>query len=149
MKIPRILFVIILLCPIFSVFSQSFTDFFVIDEIAENYTQLQSEFGNQPNVFWTNGTAVNAVEQISNASRGMKIANLHIYAPTKPGALVFNSIAITPNDVDDVAELLKAWSNVVTKQVVIHSEVVFSGDEGSLLKQRLEEITGLVFTTQN
>ena len=149
MKISRILFVISLLCPFASSFSQSYKDFFVIDEIAENITELRSEFGHRPNVYWTDGTTVNAVEQISNAASGLQIENLHIYTPTKPGALVFSSIAITPDKVDEIAEILKAWSNVVTKQVVIHSDIVFTGDEGTLLKQRLEEITGLVFTAQN
>lgn len=149
MKTSRILFAIILLCPIISTFSQSYTDFFVIDEITKNHSQLQAEFDNRSNVYWTDGTTVNAVEQISNAARGLQIENLHIYAPTKPGALVFNSMAITSYNVDELADLLRTWSNVVTKQVVIHSEVVFTGDEGTLLKQRLEEITGLVFTTQN
>jgi len=148
MKISRTLFAIFLLCPFVSSFSQSYKDFFVIDEIAENITELHSEFGNQHNVYWTDGTIVNAVEQISIAASGLQIENLHIYAPTKPGALVFNSIAITPDNVDEIAELLRTWSNVVTNQVVIHSEVVFTGDEGTLLKQRLEEITGLTFTTQ-
>jgi hypothetical protein len=149
MKISRILFAILLCYPIFSAFSQSYTDFFVIDEISKNFSQLQAEYGNKANVYWTNGTNVNAVEQISNAAMGLQIENLHIYAPTKPGALVFNSIAITSYNVDEFADLLRAWSNVVTNQVVIHSEVVFTGDEGTLLKQRLEEITGLAFTTQN
>ena len=81
--------------------------------------------------------------------RGKQIENLHIYAPTKPGAIVFSSIAITSYDVEEAAEELKALSNFVGNSVVIHSEVVFNGDEGQLLKQKLEEITGLLFTTQN
>jgi len=149
MKMSKTIFAIILLCPIVSLFSQSYTDFIVIDEIADNMTELKAEFGNQPNVYWIDGTTVEAVAQISNAARGLQIENLHIYVPTKPGAIVFNSLAITSNNLDDLAEELKAWSNVVTKQVVIHSEVVFTEEEGALFKQRLEEITGLLFTTQN
>ncbi len=53
------------------------------------------------------------------------------------------------NDVDGVAEELKVLSNFVSKTVVIHSDHVFMGEEGQLLKQQLEEITGLLFTTQN
>ena len=148
MKISKTIFAIILMCPIVPAFSQSFSNFIVIDEIAENMTQLKSEFSDQANVYWTDGTALNAIEQISNAAKLLQIENLHIYVPTKPGAIVLSSIAITSDNVGDVAEHLTAWSNIVTNQVVIHSEVVFTGDEGNLLKQRLEEITGLVFTTQ-
>ena len=145
MKISKTIFAIIFMCPMVHAFSQSYSDFIVIDEIVENITQLKAEFDDQPN----DGTSLNAIKQISNAAEMLQIENLHIYVPTKPGAIVFNSIAITTINVDDLAEELKEWSNVVTNQVVIHSEVVFTGDEGNLLKQRLEEITGLVFTTQN
>lgn len=149
MKISKTIFAIILLCPIATVFSQSYTNFIVIDEIAENYNEVKAEFADQTNVYWTDGTSVDALEQISKAATGLQIENLHIYAATKPGAIVFNSIAITSRNVDEIAEELQEWSNVVTKQVVIHSEVVFTREEGALLKQRLEEITGLLFTTQN
>jgi len=149
MKISKIIFAIILLCLVVNAFSQVISDFIVIDEIADNMTQLQAEFKDQPNVYWTDGTTINALRQIAIASEGMQIENLHIYAPTKPGAIVFSSIAITSYDVEEVAEELKALSNFVSKSVVIHSEVVFNGEEGQLLKQKLEEITGLLFTTQN
>jgi len=149
MKISKIIFAIILLCPALSVFSQVVSDFIVIDEIADNMTQLKAEFKDQPNVYWTDGTTINALRQIAIASEGMQIENLHIYVPSKPGAIVFSSIAITSYDVEEVAEELKALSNFVGNSVVIHSEVVFNGEEGQLLKQKLEEITGLLFTTQN
>ena len=149
MKISKILLAIILLCPAMSIFSQVVSDFIVIDEIADNMTQLQAEFKDQPNVYWTDGTTINALGQIATASEGLQIENLHIYAPTKPGAIVFSSIAITSYDVEEVAEELKALSNFVDNSVVIHSERVFNGEEGQLLKQKLEEITGLLFTTQN
>jgi len=149
MKISKIIFAIILLCLVVNAFSQVISDFIVIDEIADNMTQLQAEFKDQPNVYWTDGTTINALRQIAIASEGIQIENLHIYAPTKPGAIVFSSIAITSYDVEEVAEELKALSNFVSKSVVIHSEVVFNGEEGQLLKQKLEEITGLLFTTQN
>jgi len=149
MKISKIIFVIILLCPVLSVFSQVVSDFIVIDEIADNMTQLKAEFRDQPNVYWTDGTTINALRQIAIASEGIQIENLHIYVPTKPGAIVFSSIAITSYDVEEVAEELKALSNFIGNSVVIHSEVVFNGEEGQLLKQKLEEITGLLFTTQN
>ena len=149
MKISKTIFAIIFMCPMVHAFSQSYSDFIVIDEIVENITQLKAEFDDQPNVYWTDGTSLHAIKQISNAAELLQIENLHIYVATKPGAIVFNSIAITTINVDDLAEELKEWSNVVANQVVIHSEVVFTGDEGNLLKQRLEEITGLVFTTQN
>jgi hypothetical protein len=149
MQISKAIFAIILLCPVLNVFSQSVSDFIVIDEIADNMTQLEAEFKEQPNVYWTDGNSVNALSQIAFACEGKQIENLHIYVPTKPGAIVFSSIAITSNDVGEVAEELKVLSNFVSKTVVIHSNHVFMGEKGQLLKQQLEEITGLLFTTQN
>lgn len=79
----------------------------------------------------------------------MQIEELHIYVLTKPGAIVFNSIAITINNIDDWSTDLEALSEKVSNQVVIHSDVVFTGEEGIELKERLEGPTGLVFTAQN
>jgi len=149
MKTSKIIFAIIFLYPALNSFSQVATDFIVIDEIADNMTQLEAEFKDQPNVYWTEGTTTNALRQIVIACEGMQIENLHIYTPTKPGAIAFSSIAITSYDVEEVAEELKALSNFVGNSVVIHSEGVFNGEEGQLLKQKLEEITGLLFTSQN
>jgi len=149
MKFSKTIFAFILLCPIGLAFSQSYTDYFVIDEIAQNYEELEAEYIGQTNVYWTDGNSINAIEQISNAANTVQVENLHIYVPTKPGAIVFSSIAITTLNIDELAEQLTTWSNVVGKQVVIHSDVVFTGAQGILLKQRLEEITGLAFTMQN
>ena len=149
MKSSKAIFVIMFMSSVALSFSQSYTDFIVVDEIADNYAQLETEFRGQPNVYWTDGSSLNTIAQISNASGALQIENLHIYVPTKPGAIVFSSIAITTTNIDEMEADLKVWSKVVTGNVVIHSEVVFTGDDGTLLKQRLEEITGLVFTTQN
>jgi hypothetical protein len=149
MKFSKTIFAIILLCPIGLAFSQSYTDYFVIDEIAQNYTQLEADYRGQENVFWTDGSSMNAIEQISKAASAIQVDNLHIHVATKPGAIVFSSIAITNHNIDELAEQLAAWSKVVNSQVLIYSEVVFTGAEGILLEQRLEEITGLDFTMQN
>lgn len=149
MKFLKPMLAVVLMSPAILAFSQSYSDFIVIDRIADNYAQLESEYSDQANVYWTDESSPNAIEQISNTASTLHIENLHIYAPTKPGAIVFNSIAITTHNLDELAEQLSEWSNLVTHQVVIHSEVVFAGDDGILLKQRLEEITGLVFTMQN
>jgi len=149
MKLFKPILAVILMCPATLSFSQTYSDFIVIDRIADNYAQLKTEFSGQANVYWTDGNSPNAIEQISNTASTLQIENLHIYAATKPGAIVFNSIAITTQNLDELAEQLSVWSNLVTHQVVIHSEVVFTGDEGILLKQRLEDITDLIFTMQN
>lgn len=149
MKISKLTFIAILMFAIANAYSQSNSVFIIIDEIAENVTQLKSEFSNHSNLFVTDGISPNAVKQVSNSMGNLQIDDLHIYVLTKPGAMVFNSIAVTADNVNDLSADLKAWSRNIANQVVIHSEVVFTGDEGILLKQRLEDITGLVFTTQH
>jgi hypothetical protein len=149
MNLSRLTLSAILMCWITVVFSQEYPVFIMVDEIAEELDQLKSEYNGQPHVYFINGFSPNAIEQFATAAENLHIGDLHIYAATKPGAIVFNSLAITPGSLPEVSPALKEWSRVVSNKVVIHSEVVFTEDEGILLKQRLEEITGLVFTTQN
>jgi len=148
MKDSKFTLITILFFTFFSAFSQSKSEFIIIDEIADNVEQLKSEFSDQSNVYVTDGIAPNALGQISNSVKTLQIEDLHIYVLTKPGAIVFNSIAITTNNLEEWSTDLEAWSGIVSDKVVIHSEVVFTGEEGTLLKQRLEDISGLVFTTQ-
>lgn len=149
MKNPRLIPLTILLLSVVNAFSQSNTEFIIIDEIAENAEQLKAEFANQSNVYITDGISPNALGQISNSIENLQIEDLHIYVLTKPGAIVFNSLAVTLNNMDDWSTDLQALSSYVTNKVIIHSELVFSGEEGILLKERLEEITGLAFITEN
>ncbi len=149
MNLSRLALSFILLFSLASAYSQDYKTFIVIDEITEDLDQLKSEFANQANVYFIKGFTPNAIEQLSSASENLRIEELHIYAATKPGAIVFNSIAITSGSLIELTPALKEWSKVVSNKVVIHSEVVFTGEEGTLLKQQLEEITGLIFSTQN
>ncbi len=149
MNLSRLILSLILLCWITVAFSQEYPVFIIVDEIAEELDQLKSEYSGQPHVYFINGFSPNAIEQFATAAENLHVGELHIYAATKPGAIVFNSIAITPGSLNEVSPALKEWSGVVSNKVVIHSEVVFTEEEGILLKQRLEEITGLPFSSQN
>lgn len=148
MKNPRFILVSVLLITVAYAFPQSNSEFIIIDEIAENAEQLISELGNQSNVYVTEGISPNALVQISIASEDLQIDELYIYVLTKPGAIIFNSLSVTMNNLEDWSADLQALSRHVTNKVIIHSEVVFSEEEGILLKEKLEEITGLVFTAE-
>lgn len=149
MKKSKLALISILLATVFNAYSQSNSEFIIIDEIADNAEQLVSEFSNQSNVYVTDGITPNALGQIHHSVENLQIDDLHIYVLTKPGAIVFNSISITVGNINDWSTDLKALSRVVKNKVVIHSEVVFSGEDGILLKDHLEDLTGLIFTTQN
>lgn len=149
MKLSRIVLFFLFLCSITTAFSQSYPVFRVIDELAEDIDQLTAEFENQANVYFIRGYSPDALDQHSEVPDDLKIEELHIYTATKPGAIVFNSFAINIHSLEEITPALKEWSRIVSHRVVIHSEVVFSEDEGMRLKNRLEEITGLIFSSQN
>lgn len=148
MKLLNLSLSVFLLSLTASVFSQLNSVFVLIDETAPDIESLASEFSNQTNVYFADGSSLSAIDQISESTQEKKIDELHIYAATKQGAIVFSSLAITTINENEWSPYLKACAGLITKQVVIHSDVVFSGEEGSLLKQRLEDISGLVFATQ-
>jgi hypothetical protein len=149
MKKFKLTLTTLLLCMVVHVHSQSSHEFIIIDEIADNVEQLISAFGNQSNVYVTDGITPNALGQILKRTENLQIDVLHIYVLTKPGAIVFNSIALTADNMNDWSADLEALSGIVTNKIILHSEVVFTGEEGVLLKEHLEEITGLLFTTEN
>jgi hypothetical protein len=131
-----------------NMFAQSSNDFVVIDEIAENVESLKKQFNGQ-NVYFTSGIEVGAISQITNALKGQKFENVHIYVPAKPGAIVFSSIAVVNSNVNKFASELAKWKSIISGEVIIHSDIVFSSEAGVQLKQELERLTGLTFTTIN
>jgi hypothetical protein len=131
---------------VINAYSQSGSDLFILDENAEGIDQVRAGFAPGSKVFEPTGFAPNAVQQMTEFMKGLEMKDLHVYALTKPGAIVFNSISVTTNNLDEWSGDLKEWGKHVNGKVFIHSEVVFSGEEGLQLKQSLEEITGLVFT---
>ena len=149
MKVSRLALLILLICTSGSLFSQSLEDIILIDEIADDITELLDEFGDLPNVYVIDGDTPDALRLITEQLVNLRIQDLHIHVPTKPGAIVFSSIAITPESVDELPLDLADWTEVISGKVVIHSKVVFTGEEGLILKQELESRTGLVFVSQN
>jgi len=149
MKILRLTPVIILMSLAVNIFSQSESDLIIIDEIADDLEQLKSEFSTYPYVYVTDEVSPNALEQISAEMANMQIEDMHIFVLTKPGSMIFNSFALTSDKLIDFPYDLSPWSQHISGKVVIHSDVVFTEEEGILLKQRLETITGLEFIMQN
>lgn len=149
MKISRLTLLSILISMTVQSFSQTDSDLIIIDEIADDVEQLTARFSSHPNVFVTNAASTNAIEQITATMAGKQFKDMHIYALCKPGAIVFNSISLSSDKLIDFPYDLSPWSNKISGKVVIHSEDVFTGEAGILLKQRLETITGLEFIVQN
>lgn len=125
--------------------AQTSRDWVVIDEIADEIVQLNRQYEGRSNVFHIKGVEQSALLQVFNAIEDADVHDLHLYVPTKPGSIVFNTIALTPDNVDDFSDELSGWKTRMDGRVVIHSNVVFTGEEGDVLKRCLEKITGLEF----
>jgi len=142
-----LLVVLIISISFFSAFAQSLNDFIIIDELDEGYPKIKKKYHENKQVYQINEESV-ALEQISKAIRQTEIDELHIYTQTKPGEIIFKNLSITPDNVGSFSSDLETWSLNVFKSVVIHSDDVFDGDEGQLLREKLEETAGLLFETQ-
>ena len=149
MKVTFFHLCVILIITSVNLFSQSDQDLIIIDEIADDITDLLAQYDNHPNVYVTDGNTPDALRQITEQLVSLRIEDLHIYVPTKPGAIVFSSIALTSENLEELPFDLTDWTKVISGKVVIHSDVVFTGEEGQLLKQQLEARTGLTFISQN
>jgi hypothetical protein len=129
--------------------SQDIQDYIILDEGAEEMFQLNSSMLEQSNIYRIDGFSPDAMEQISDALKGMQIRDLQIFVLTKPGSLVFNNLSVTSENMEEWSSGITEWKNSIQSKVVIHSDVVFSGDEGMRLKQNLESVSGLEFTMRN
>lgn len=143
-----LLSVLIISISIWSSFAQSENDFIIVDELEEGYPKIKQKYRENQQVYQILNEETVALEQISKAIRQSEIDELHIYTQTKPGEIIFKNISITPENVGSFSSDLETWSLTVFKSVVIHSDDVFDGDEGQLLRERLEETAGLLFETQ-
>ena len=148
MKVSKLAMCILLVFASGQMFSQSIEDLIIIDDIADDFTELLAEYADHPNVHVTDGGTPDALRQISDQLVNLRIENLHIYTPTKPGAIIFSSIVLSPENLEELPFDLTDWTRVISGKVIIHSEVVFTGEAGRLLKQLLESRSGLVFESK-
>lgn len=129
--------------------SQDIRDYLILDEGVEEVLELPSGIFPQSDVYRISGFTPNAVVQISSALEGKQVRDLQLIVLTKPGALVFNNMSVTPDNIGDWSAAILEWKKSVGNQVVIYSDAVFTGEEGMELKRKLEEVSGLEFAMQN
>lgn len=121
------------------------TDYIVIDKTAPNLAQLQTQYSGQ-NVFF-NDNAKPAPYVIGIILNGKHAVDLHLFVATEPGSLNFNSGKITAGNASGFTRFFQDWKTNISGKVIIHSSDVFTTPDGKSLKTKLEEITGLNFTT--
>ena len=135
----------ILLCFAGPLFSQSLEDLIIIDESADQYIELQAEFGHQTNVYFTDGNTPDALGR-SATNWWICASGICISMYPQNQGQSFSAALLLPGKVSMNCPCeLADWSAVISGKVVIHSDVVFTGDEGLMLKQQLESKTGLRF----
>lgn len=128
----------------FTGMSQNSTSFIVLDEADQNIHQNIEKFKGQGNYFVTNGISENALVQISKAIGDGKIDHLKIYVSTKPGAIVFSSVAINNETLLNLKPDFIHLSEKINNSIEFVGEAdLFSGEEGAQLKSSLESITNL------
>jgi len=121
-------------------------DYIVVDKSAINFAQLQSLYSGQANAFINESTKP-APYVVAAMLQGRQVVDLHLFAATKPGSLIFNSVTITTDNASGFSQFFKSWKSSVTGKVVVHSTDVFTTSEGEALKTKLVELTGLDFIT--
>ncbi len=121
-------------------------DYVVIDQSAQNLAQLQAQFNGQSKVFFNDNTKP-APYVIGQMLENNPVTDLHIYVDSHPGELNFSSVKITAANASGYDQFFKDWKPFINGKVIIHSSDVFSTSAGVALKNKLEELTGLDFTT--
>jgi hypothetical protein len=144
----KILFVIVLASGLATqLLSQNLSkDYVVVDQSAPDLAQLQVQFSGQARVFFNDNTKP-APYVIAEMLENNPVVDLHIYVATQPGALNFNSVNISITNISGFTQFFKDWKPYVSGKVVIHSADVFTTSAGMALETKLEELTGLDFTT--
>lgn len=149
MKVSKLALFIIMISAAGQLFSQSNEDIIIIDDIADDITELLETYATHPRVYVADSDTPEELRQLTDQLVDLRIKDLHIYTPTKPGSIVFSAMVLSPGNLDVLPFDLTDWTTVISGKVIIHSDVVFTGDQGQLLKEELESRTGLEFISQN
>ena len=121
--------------------AQNATELVVLDEAEQSLEEHLNEFKNHQNLFVTNGIEKNAIEQILDRIGDPPVDVLKIYVSTKPGAIVFSSLAITNENLENLESDLQVLASKVNSSIEFYGEMnLFEGEEGQRFKNRIESL---------
>jgi hypothetical protein len=132
----------------FSLIAQeSINDLVVVGQVAsnENMKQIEARYTGKENTFFVNDSGSNAIEQITTAISGRAFENLHIFVQSTANSLIFNSLVITSENIDQFTTSLLKWKKSFSGKVIIHCASPLSDYSKSRIKQAFERITGMEF----
>jgi hypothetical protein len=97
----------------------------VFDQLYPDYQLLANDKQSSDDVLIL-PLAGNPLDHIYAALANANYNEVHIYALSKPNAIVFNARSITENDIDEIGTLLSKWKEklLTSSTIVIHSEVL-------------------------
>jgi hypothetical protein len=148
MKPFLIFLTIMLISPFTNTFGQNNqTDYLVVESNYPGRAEFEKSVKGSENIYF-NKTEISVLYQLDSLLMGKNVNNLHLYLPAKAGEIDFANIIITPENVADYSDQLKDLKQLVSGRVIIHSNLVFSDEKGKLLKQKLQEFSGLPFETR-
>jgi hypothetical protein len=122
-------------------------DYLVIENNFPGKTEFEKSVKGSENIYF-NKSEIPVIYQLDSLLEGENINNLHLYLNTKPGEINFGKIILTPQNLSEYSDRLKGLKKLVSGRVIIHNNLVFTEEKGALLKQMLEEISGLHFETR-
>lgn len=122
-------------------------DFQVVEKNYPGSAEFEKSVKGSEN-FYFNKSEIPVLYQLDSILSGKDINNLHLYLPAKSGELDFGKFILTVDNVAAYSNQLKNLKQFINGRVVIHNNLVFSGEKGMQLKQKLQDICGLPFETR-
>ena len=123
------------------------TDYLVIESNFPGKSEFEKSVKGSENIYF-NKSETPVLFQFDSLLAGENINNLHLYVSATPGEINFGKFILTPQNLTDYSNQFKGLKNLIRGRVIIHSNLVFTGEKGIQLKQKLEEISGLHFETR-
>lgn len=87
----------------------------------------------------------NPLESIAQFLQMHSFDEIHIYALTKPGSIIFDQLNITNENIEESKRLFEIWKSLISPEttIIIHSTVLASNSEGKQLVNTIEVYTGV------
>jgi len=84
----------------------------------------------------------NPLSAITAELKAVTYSEVHIYALTKPGAIVFDEMSIIASEIGNFEGLFREWKSLPGSSVTIHSDVLTSIPEGITIVNTIAGFTG-------
>lgn len=140
-KLLRPIMVLVLLIPLS--LSGQVSKLIVVDQlVTERLNEIKGLFLNERILILPEKG--NPLAIITDELKGNTYSELHIFALTKPGSIVFDEVTILAENVNDYSDQFRQWKDFSgkTEKIIIHSDVLTSVPEGRVIIENIARITG-------